>query len=307
MSNREQWNQFVKQNKGSFLQSWQWSQFKESLGQKVWRLQAGGFSCLIVKFNLSLGKSYLYCPRGPVGQGDFNILLDKVKEIAEQENSIFFKIEPEKSLSLSSEFIKSPKQVQPSKTVILDISRSEDELLNQMHKKTRYNIRLAQKKGITTEQSNDKKSLSSFLKLLKETARRDKFFLHYQKMMDVLGEDMVRLFLAKYKNKVVAANLICFFNKAAIYLHGASDYEHRQLMAPYLLQWQIIQKAKEMGFKYYDFWGIDQDKWPGVTRFKRGFSGEEVNYPGTYDLVYKGFWYLLYKIARRVRKGFSFL
>ena len=127
MSNQEQWNQFVKQNKGSFLQSWQWGDFKESLNQKVWRLQAGGFSCLIVKFNLPLGKSYLYCPRGPIGQGDFNILLQEVKKIAEKENSIFFKIEPENELSLP-EFVHSPKQMQPKKTVILDISKSEDEL-----------------------------------------------------------------------------------------------------------------------------------------------------------------------------------
>jgi len=280
------------QNK-SFLQSQQWGQFQESFGRKVWRIK----DILVIKYDLSLGKSYLYCPRGKISDN----FLEEVKEIARQEGSIFFKIEPEKEIP---NLKKSNKQIQPAKTIILDISKSEDELLNQMHSKTRYNIRLAQRKGIEIEQSNDQESLDVFVKLLKQTAQRDKFFLHpreyYQKMLDILGQDMVKLFLAKHKNKIVAANLVCFFNQTATYLHGASDYKYRQLMAPYLLQWQTILKAKEQGFKYYDFGGINEDKWPGVTRFKKGFNGQEVNYPGAYDLVYSKFWYWLYKIGRRV-------
>lgn len=282
------------QNK-SFLQSQQWGQFQESLGRKVWRLE----DILVIKYSLPFNRNYLYCPR--VSERVSDDFLEKVKEIALQEGSIFLKIEPEKEIP---NLKKSDKQIQPAKTIILDISKSEDELLNQMHSKTRYNIRLAQRKGIEVKESNNQESLGVFVKLLKQTAQRDKFFLHsqeyYQEMMDILGQDMVKLFLAKYKNKIVAANLICFFNQTVIYLHGASDYRYHQLMAPYLVQWQVIQEAKEMGFKYYDFWGIDEDKWPGVTRFKKGFSGQEVNYPGSYDLVYKKFWYWLYKVGRRV-------
>jgi len=282
-----------KQNNNSFLQSLEWERFQKSLNRKTWRVEGK----LVIKHDLPFSKNYLYCPRSEISDG----FLKEVEKIAKQEKSIFLKVEPEKEIP---NFKKSDKQIQPAKTIILDISKSEDELLNQMHPKTRYNIRLAQKKGIEIKQSNNQESSDVFIKLLKQTAQRDKFFLHsqeyYQKMINILGQDIVKLFLAKYKDKVIAANLVCFFNQTAIYLHGASDYRYRQIMAPYLLQWQIIRQAKEMGFKYYDFWGIDEDKWPGVTRFKRGFGGQEVSSPGAYDLIYSKFWYLLYKMVRRV-------
>ena len=276
-----------------FLQSLEWEKFQKSLNRKTWRIE----DVLIIKHDLFFNKSYLYCPR--CSNKISNTFLDQVKQIAKQENSIFLKIEPEDNFQFSIfNFQKSTKQIQPGKTVILNITKSEDELLNQMHNKTRYNIKLAEKKGIEIKESDN---IDSFLKLLKETAKRDGFHLHleeyYKKMLE---ENLVKLFVAKHKNKVVAANLVCFFDKTAIYLHGASDYNHRQLMAPYLLQWKIILKAKELGLKKYDFWGIDEDKWPGVTRFKKGFNGKEISYPGAYDLVYSKIWYWLYKIGRKI-------
>jgi len=309
--NKEQWNRFIKENNGSFLQSWQWGEFQESIDRKIWRIEIEGLKGLIIKHDLPLKKNYLYCPYGPIGQGDFKEFLKEVKKIAKEEKSIFFRIEPKQKIDLKS-FIKSTKEIQPSKTTILDISQPEEDLLKQMHQKTRYNIRLAQKRGIEIEQSNEKESLSIFLKLLKETAKRDKFFLHseeyYRKMLDVLGKDgMIKLFLAKYNGQVIAVNLICFFNKTSIYLHGASGYDYHKLMAPYLLQWHTILEAKKKELKYYDFWGIDEKKWPGVTRFKRGFlpageasNGQDVNYSGTFDLIYRPIWYTLHNLARKV-------
>ena len=299
---KEWWNNFIIKNNGSFLQSWQWGELQESLGKKIWRVEIDNLKGLLIKHNLPLNKSYLYCPRGPVGKGDFSNFLKEIKNIAQQEKSIFLKAEPENDLKLSG-FNFSQKQIQPLKTIILDINELEDDLLNRMHSKTRYNIRLAEKKGLVFEELDN--NLDDFLKLSKQTAERDKFFLHpedyYIKMMEVLGKDgMIKMFSVKYDNKVIAANLVCFFGKTVIYLHGASDYTHRKLMAPYLLQWKTILKAKQLGFEYYDFWGIDEKKWPGVTRFKKGFNGKEITYPGSFDLILESFWYKTYNLIRKI-------
>jgi len=301
--NKEQWNQFIIKNNGSFLQSWPWGAFQESLGRKIWRIEADRIKALVIKHDLPFKKNYLYCPRCIIAKEYFNNLLEKVNEIANQEKSIFFKIEPESNLELSG-FKLSKKQIQPKKTIILDLHKSEEELLGQMHQKTRYNIRLAQKKGLIIKEAGIEK-IDVFLKLSEQTAKRDKFFLHpkeyYRKMMEVLGSDgIVKLFLAKHNNKIMAANLICFFGKTAIYLHGASDYSYRNLMAPYLLQWEVIKQAKANDFQYYDFGGINEKKWPGVTRFKQGFSGQEISYPGAFDLIFQPIWYRIYNLSRRI-------
>ena len=137
--------------------------------------------------------------------------------------------------------------------------------------------------------------------MLQDTAKRGRFKIHpeehYEKMLKISG---MELFVAEYQNKIIAANIVLFYGKRAIYLHGASDYEYRNLMAPYLLQWHQILEAKKQGRNEYDFWGIDEKKWPGVTRFKKGFSGKEIFYPGAYDLVFQPLWYRIYKIARRI-------
>lgn len=309
---KEQWNQFIAQNKGSFLQSYQWGEFQELLKRKIWRIEVQGLKGLIIKHDLPLGKNYLYCPRGPVVQeGDISMFLKEVKSISQQEKSIFFKIEPEIDLNLTEfGFKKSLKEIQPSKTVILNIDQSKEELLEQMHHKTRYNIRLAEKKGVTVQEIDlkDKESINIFIDLLEQTAQRDKFHIHskehYQKMLGISG---IKLFLAKYQDKIIAGILNSFFNQTAIYMHGASDYNYRKLMAPYLLQWQAIIQAKEQGLKYYDFGGINQEKWPGITRFKKGFlpcqqagNDQETHYPGAFDLVYRQVWFLGYNLARKI-------
>jgi lipid II:glycine glycyltransferase (peptidoglycan interpeptide bridge formation enzyme) len=112
----------------------------------------------------------------------------------------------------------------------------------------------------------------------------------------------VKLFLAYQGDKCLAAGLWSFYGNKVTYLHGASDHKSRQLMAPYLLQWEVIKQAKDGGYSYYDFFGIDAQKWPGVTRFKVGFGGRVVNYAGTYDLVFKPVKYYFYNLLRKVRR-----
>lgn len=286
----------------SFLQSNQWLDFQKSLGRKAWQVEEIG----IIRYNLPFGKSYLYSPRC---EGKFfsESFLKKVKEIAKQENSIFFKVESQNNIDLKRfGFIKAH-DIQPKKTLILDIAKSEQELLDKMHYKTRYNIGLAEKKGVKISALGGSASggktqyFNDFWKLMQETTRRDGFHAHpkeyYKKLLEIPN---VELFTAEFENKIIAANIVIFYNKQAIYLHGASDYEHRNLMAAPLLQWEQVKEARKRGCAEYDFWGIDEEKWPGVTRFKKSFNGKEIEYPGAYDLIFQPTWYRVYKIARKI-------
>lgn len=277
----------------NFLQSKEWAGFQKSLGRKIWQID----NILFIKHNLPLNKNYLYSPRC---EGKFlsESFLEKVKEIAKKENSIFFRIEPIEDIYLKN-FEKST-NLQPQRTLILDLKKSEKEILNQMHQKTRYNIRLAEKKGVVIKKG-DKKDIEKFLPLLEDTAKRGGFHSHikeyYKKMLEIPG---IEIFLAEFKDKIIAANIVIFFDKITTYLHGASDYNYRNLMAPHLLQWEQIKEAKKRGCVEYDFWGIDEEKWPGVTRFKKGFGGKEISYLGAFDLVFNSLWYKIYKIARKI-------
>jgi len=297
----------------SFLQSSAWMNFQKSLGRKVWQVDRIN----IIKHNLPFGKSYLYSPRGKdnflphagMARGLFESFLEKIREIAKKENAIFFKIEPQKQVdkNLLKKFgFRKGQNIQPKRTLILDVTKSEKELLKEMHPKTRYNIRLAEKKGVKVRIDNNK--FESFWKLLEQTAKRDGFHTHskgyYKKMLEI---PEIELFVAlspstanQSMTKIIAANIVSFYKKRSIYLHGASDYKYRNLMAPYLLQWEQIKKARERECLEYDFWGIDEKKWPGITRFKKGFRGREIDHIGAYDLIFQPIWYKLYKLARKI-------
>lgn len=124
-------------------------------------------------------------------------------------------------------------------------------------------------------------------------------------MLKVLSSNgIAKIIVAKYQDKIIATNLVIFFNDWCVYLHGASNYDYRDKMAPYLLQWETIKKAKQQGKKYYDFWGVDEKKWPGVTRFKYGFAPNQdlTQYIGAWDEVYDAMWYNIYGWSQGVFK-----
>jgi peptidoglycan pentaglycine glycine transferase (the first glycine) len=373
-----------------FQQSFEWGEFQERTGQEIIRLGVEdegkliGAATLIVK-RLPVGYSYLYCPRGPVLDFRFsqpeadpplaeifdfrfeeiwNLFLGYLNDLAKSKKAIFLRFEPQFEIYSKIENRKSKifktLDVQPSKTLILDLSKSEKELMNEMHPKTRYNIRLAEKKGVIVREMNksplppfnskssglssslaDKSATSfnkggrgnvddfeKFWKLMKETVERDGFRLHgkeyYRKMLswkslekkilrpqsgtpplikEAEGNMEIKLFFAEYGGKVLALAIIVFFGDTATYVHGASSNEMRNIMAPFFLHWEIITEAKKNGFKYYDFYGIDENKWPGVTRFKKGFGGSELNFPGTFDLSFNKLSYCAYDIIRRARRA----
>lgn len=337
---KEEWNKFVAENRGGFLQCYEWGNFQQMSGHDVTRavVKADGRIALeaqIFKYALPLGRSYWYIPYGPVfASGEepsgaaFEFFVAELKKLAGKEGGvIFLKIEmddPSAEAKPMQElgFKKSAKDIQARETMIMDLTSSEDVILAGMKQKTRYNIKLAQKHGVKiVGLDSARMDPKIFVSLLEETAKRNGFRTHgrkyYLDMMELfLGKPALssanafaqKLYFAYYQGEIVAAALVGFFGGRATFLHGASLSKHRNIMAPYLLHWEIMREAQRLGFAEYDFWGIvtprtDQKqakKWLGFSRFKEGFGGRVVEYPGAYDLVFDKLWYNAYRTARKL-------
>jgi peptidoglycan pentaglycine glycine transferase (the first glycine) len=321
IKDKNKWNEFVgAQAHAEFLQAWQWGEFQEKAEGKIvrWGVEENGeliATATLIKKSLPLGMNYFYCPRGPIIGGKMedrrgeinNFIFLEINKIAQKENVIFLRFEPRQNPIQNTKYqIRKTIDIQVGKTIILDLSLPEEELLKKMHQKTRYNIRLAEKKGVKIREAGIEE-FDKFWTLMSATVNRDGFRLHakeyYQKML-AGDSNFIKLFLGEAEGKILCGGIFCFFGDTAVYLHGASSNENRELMAPHLLQWGMIKKAKSIGCKYYDFSGIDEQKYPGVTRFKRGFSTEEIKYPGTFDVIFSGIKYFLYKLLRKFRRLF---
>ena len=316
------WDDFVFKYNGSFLQSYEWGEFqklfnkepfylifKENQWYQVNPLELSDCQnikslVLVLKHNLPFKKSYFYLPK-PIfshlkPENQLSSLIDFLSKNTDK-GAMFVKIEPFKTIDFNKSTQSS--NIQPKQTLVLDLSLPEADLLNQMHPKTRYNIKLAQKYGVVIEDGSVK-DLDKFWELMDETSSRDKFKSHsknyYKELLNAMP--FAKLKVARLKNKILAAMIIVFFDKTVYYLHGASSYEFRHVMAPHLLQWSVILEAKKQGFLTYDFWGIDEKKWPGVTRFKKGFGGKIVDYPYAFDFVFDKFWYWLYRLIRKIKR-----
>jgi lipid II:glycine glycyltransferase (peptidoglycan interpeptide bridge formation enzyme) len=209
---------------------------------------------------------------------------------------------------------KAPHDTQPREILAVSIQDDESSLLARMKSKTRYNIRLAEKKGVRVFASRQSRDVETFCDLIEVTAARDGIVPHsrayYRDMFAALPEDMLTLCFAEYRGKVVAANSVVTFGTHATYLHGASSNAHRDVMAPYLLQWRQMQDAKQNGCRVYDFGGIstgDDAKlaWSGITRFKQGFAPESapVRFPGSFDVLVSESRYAWYTLLQQARRG----
>lgn len=263
----------------------------------------------LIKKDFKFGLSYYYLPRGPIfyqglsAEKRLEIWQSLILEF-KRRRGIFLRVEPKDPLP---NIIKALPTInlQPKETLMLDLSLSKDELLRSFHQKTRYNIRLAEKKGMVVREGQGENDFNNFWSLMTETGERDKFKIHnknHYRSLAISNPDFIKLFLAEMDGETIAAGLFSFYGDKVTYLHGASAHKFRQFMAPYLLQWTLIKKAKESGYKYYDFYGIDALKWPGVTRFKTGFGGFTVSYAGTQDIILNPLVYNLYNILRRIRR-----
>ncbi|MBI2634136.1 peptidoglycan bridge formation glycyltransferase FemA/FemB family protein [Candidatus Peregrinibacteria bacterium] len=269
------WNEFIETHPlATIHQTPAWGHFQEKIPSrgKYWIVAlfdngkiVGG--TLLIRHRLPKGYCWLYASRGPllsdfheakIASSHFALLVEKIKEIAKEENAIFLRIDPPVAIEATVRVMLNSFQhlgfhevshgFQPEHTLILDLTKSEEELLAQMKPKGRYNIRLAEKKGVTVEQSVD---IEEFYGLLKKTADRDKFAVHdenyYRAMFETLSrENLARLYLAKFNGEILAGAIVTYFKDTATYYFGASGNDHRELMAPYLLHWEIIKDAKNI-------------------------------------------------------------
>lgn len=302
----------------SFLTTPEWLTFQKTLGRAAWRYDAGGVVANIIRHDLPFGKNYLYVPHGPIldtqaARGGYDrairAFVGALVAIAQKERSIFVKCEPlhdtVKQMLIRSGFSHSDKALQPTRSLLLDLSQSAEELLAGMHHKTRYNIRLGERKGLRLEPSMDG---TAFWRLMQQTAKHDGFSPHpasyYQALIDTFagpGPLQTQLFLVRYEDAFVAGAIILIYGDTIYYLHGAMDRAYKTLKAPSFMRWEIIRHYQAKGMRWYNFWGIDDDRWPGVTRFKTGFGGGEVEYPGACDMTISRGWHVVYRIARALR------
>jgi lipid II:glycine glycyltransferase (peptidoglycan interpeptide bridge formation enzyme) len=299
-----------------------------------------------VLFRQMAGLSIAYVPKGPlVDWSDTRLtkaLLDTLRNATRKRRAIYLKIEPnlltdsalEMRLRNDFGFRLSSETVQPRSTIRVDLSVSPEKMLERMKPKTRYNIRLAERRGVTCRMADltSPSDFNQFYNLMEVTGQRDNFGVHspnyYQDAWETFassppGSGNGALWLAEFEGQVVAGVMAFTFGAEGAYLYGASSNEHRREMPTYLLQWKAMQWAKEQGARYYDFWGIPDDisegseeeersepenknvrdgLW-GVYRFKQGFGGEIVRYAGSFDLVYNRPMYLLWQRlqSRRTR------
>lgn len=302
---------------GHFLQTWDWAVFQTEAGQRV--VQLGLMdqdnlvaSAVIIKKKI-FGFPYWYLPRGPLisptlepAQSTvvWQTWLEQLTFLAKQEGAKFLRLEPAKLTAEQKQILKITQPIQPQQTMVLDLSVSSDDLLAQMHQKTRYNIRLAEKKGVVIEEL-PASHWPEVWPIMQATKERDNFGLHSRAYYQTLvNQPSAKLLVAKYEQQIVAGGIFWQSGQTFTYLHGASSNLHRNVMAPYLLQWQAIKLAQKQGCQHYDFYGIDSRKWPGVTRFKQGFGGQIINYPGTFDLICSPLYYGVYRLGRKIRRWF---
>jgi len=299
----------------SFLQTKEWLEFQKSAGRKVWQFDDGKITANIIQHDLPMGMNYLYIPHGPTV--NFNAISGSIndeiaqfvaylKKIACEEHSLFIKAEPLDDKVPEAlhhfKFKKSAKEVQPNRSIIIDLEKPEYDLLGAMHHKTRYNIKVAERNDLKFVVGNDS---DVFWRLLKNTAKNDNFSTHpkeyYEKLCSPSGLKTEMVFI-QHEGTAIAGAILLAYGDTVYYLHGAMDRDqkYKPMMAPYLLHWEIMKWARGYGMKHYDLWGIDAKKWPGVTRFKLGWGGRQIEYPGAFDLSIRGFWFFVYKILRRI-------
>ena len=204
-----------------------------------------------------------------------------------------------------------PDNIQPPDTVLVDLSASLEEILSRMKSKWRYNIRLAEKKGVQVQKASAEE-IDVFYDLYKTTSHRDGIAIHHKEYYkDLLqrGKDnphaQVDLYIASYQDEPLAAIITLFSGKEAVYLYGASSNNHRNLMPAYLLQWKAMEDAKATGCLVYDLYGIpptDNESHPmhGLYRFKTGFGGTIVHRPGSLDIPLSPL-YQFYVMGERLR------
>lgn len=326
------WDTFVQSHpRGHILQTTAWGQLKAAFGWQPACVRAGASGALVLFRGLPLGLSLGYVPRGPLTDWNDPTGLDRLvaelDALCRARRAAFLKLEPDlpdsagcaKLLRLLG-FRPSPQTVQPRRSLVVDLSGSEHDVLARMKQKTRYNIGLAGKRGVTVQAAQSEDDFSRFGALIQATGARDRFGVHtpnyYRRAFDLFHPaGACELMLAQCGGELLAGVMAFRHGDGAWYFYGASSNRERQRMAPYLAQWAAMRWARAAGALSYDLWGVpDQDEaaleagfegrhdglW-GVYRFKRGFGGRLVRTVGAWDRVYNPGVYAAYRTYVGVR------
>lgn len=311
------------------LQTFEWGEFRKKTGVKIIRRSqlknSESFNPYQISVHKTPGFPYFigYFPKGELPSKE---LLDELKETGKKEHLSFMQLEPNISngqwSTNNDQLRRSFHPIFTKYSFILDLTKSEEEILTAMHQKTRYNVRLAEKKGVSVEIDNSEKAFKKYLELTNETTKRQKFYAHdesYHKLMwETLGNTknekynpnklQANLLTAKYNNKILVTWVLFTFKDTLYYPYGASSSEHREVMPSPLTMWSAIKWGKELGLKKFDMWGAANVKDPkpdneyfGFHKFKEGFGAELVEFIGSYDYVINPVNYRLLTMADKIR------
>lgn len=305
------------------LQSFEWGEFRIKTGVKVVRRALIKNGKIISGFSLTIHKipktkftiGYL-----PKSDNPTKEILLELKKVGKENNCIFIQLEPNilqsQKLKLETQNIKPSFHPLFTKfTFVLDLSKSEEELLKSFHPKTRYNIKVAQKHNVIVSEKNSQKAFDEYLRLTKETTTRQKFYAHtpdyHKKMWETLNQSSegltAHLLTAEYDKKTLTSWVLFVFHDTLYYPYGASSTEHRNVMASNLIMWETILFGKKLGLKKFDMWGAlganpdPNDPWYGFHKFKEGYGATHTEFVGSYDLVINPVMYQFYKAADKAR------
>ncbi len=313
------WNQFLEKHPNThLLQMGEWGELKNNFGWSPVRLVLNNeVGAQILFRRLPLGLTIGYMPK-PVDGGQWAVndgeFWKEVDSICKKNHAIFLKVEPdvwaEEFHLRFSTFKPSPHNIQPPRTIIVSIKEDEEQILARMKPKCRYNIRLAEKKGVTVREWDD---IHAFHEMMAVTGGRDNFGVHtkeyYQRAYELFHpKGTCELLVAEFEGKPLASLMVFANGKRAWYVFGASNDQERNRMPTYLLQWEAMRWAKARSCEEYDLWGVPDENeetleaqfesrreglW-GVYRFKRGFGGEVKRAAQAVDRVYSPLLYWTY-------------
>ena len=337
ISNKSHWENFVHQNKEStFLQSWNWGEFNKNTGEKIWRL--GVFDneellavALVIRVNARRG-SFLFVPQGPISkikksknqnEKFWNKFFDYLKDLGVREKVGFVRISPllensEENLEIFKQagFKNAPiHMMHPELTWILDITKSEDEILKGMRKTHRNLTRRAVKDGVEIIKSTEEKYLKAFYDIHTETVKRHKFvpfaYEYIKNEIEAFREnDQIEIFSAIYDGKIISSAIVVYYGNQAFYHHGASSSEYMKIPSSYLNLFEAIKEAKTRGKEIFNFYGIVENKpkhpWSGLSKFKKGFGGYQKKLLHCQDLSLNQKYLLTYFIEtlRKIKRGY---
>lgn len=315
-----EWNEFLSGNPGThILQSAEWGELKSMFGWQVVRIRVGAAGAQILFRKTPIGLTIGYIPKGPVGL-DWEGLWPEVFKISKKMRAVVLRVEPDgwEGASTPTErkfpgFSPGARTIQPRRTILIDLSGGEEDWLARMKQKTRYNIHLAERKGVRVESSED---IEKFARMMQITGARDGFGVHspayYRAAYRLFSKkDRCALLEAKYEEKTLAMLMVFAHSGHGYYLYGASGNEERNRMPTYKIQWEAMRWCAARGCHDYDLYGVpdcDEDTleekfehrsdglW-GVYRFKRGFGGRVIRAAAPLEKVFIP---AIYKVFRLI-------